>query len=147
MRHAVTQPPLKHHQLKLVWKTCEMWYYYKITTIIIIIILHFVSSTKYWKPNKHCTQYNNEIFIILKYYDLFNERIKKNKTFKVKQFQNKVFCIRLNKDEAFWEDWFGLVWFYGISTIVSYLMPNPFLFYFICSPSHHRTSMEEGLFF
>ena len=22
---------------------------------------------------------------------------------------------------------FGLVWFYGISTIVGYLMPNPFL--------------------
>ena len=22
--------------------------------------------------------------------------------------------------------WFGLVWFYGISTIVGYLMPNPF---------------------
>ena len=21
--------------------------------------------------------------------------------------------------------WFGLVWFYGISTIVGYLMPNP----------------------
>ena len=24
--------------------------------------------------------------------------------------------------------WFGLVWFYGISTIVGYLMPNPFLY-------------------
>ena len=23
------------------------------------------------------------------------------------------------------KDWFGLVWFYGISTIVGYLMPNP----------------------
>ena len=23
---------------------------------------------------------------------------------------------------------FGLVWFYGISTIVGYLMPNPFLY-------------------
>ena len=23
--------------------------------------------------------------------------------------------------------WFGLVWFYGISTIVGYLMPNPFV--------------------
>ena len=22
-------------------------------------------------------------------------------------------------------DWFGLVWFYGISNIVGYLMPNP----------------------
>ena len=25
-------------------------------------------------------------------------------------------------------EWFGLVWFYGISTMVGYLMPNPFLF-------------------
>ena len=25
--------------------------------------------------------------------------------------------------------WFGLVWFYGISTIVGYLMPNPFYTY------------------
>ena len=25
------------------------------------------------------------------------------------------------------EEDFGLVWFYGISTIVCYLMPNPFL--------------------
>ena len=25
------------------------------------------------------------------------------------------------------KDWFGLVWFYGISTIVGYLMPNQFL--------------------
>ena len=25
-------------------------------------------------------------------------------------------------------DWFGLVWFYGILTIVGYLMPNPFLY-------------------
>ena len=24
--------------------------------------------------------------------------------------------------------WFGLVYFYGISTIVGYLMPNPFLY-------------------
>ena len=24
--------------------------------------------------------------------------------------------------------WFGLIWFYGISTIVGYLMPNLFLF-------------------
>ena len=24
--------------------------------------------------------------------------------------------------------WFSLVWFYGISTIVGYLMPNPFLY-------------------
>ena len=24
--------------------------------------------------------------------------------------------------------WFGLVWFYGIPTIVGYLMPNPFLY-------------------
>ena len=24
--------------------------------------------------------------------------------------------------------WFGLVWFYGISTLVGYLMPNPFLY-------------------
>ena len=24
--------------------------------------------------------------------------------------------------------WFGLVWFYGTSTIVGYLMPNPFLY-------------------
>ena len=24
--------------------------------------------------------------------------------------------------------WFGLVWFYGISTIKVYLMPNPFLY-------------------
>ena len=24
--------------------------------------------------------------------------------------------------------WFGLIWFYGISTIVGYLMPNPFLY-------------------
>ena len=24
--------------------------------------------------------------------------------------------------------WFGLVWFYGISVIVGYLMPNPFLY-------------------
>ena len=25
-------------------------------------------------------------------------------------------------------DWFDLLWFYGISTIVGYLMPNPFLY-------------------
>ena len=25
--------------------------------------------------------------------------------------------------------WFGLVWFYGISTIVGYLMPNPLYTY------------------
>ena len=25
--------------------------------------------------------------------------------------------------------WFGLVWFYGISTIVGYLIPNPFNIY------------------
>ena len=25
-------------------------------------------------------------------------------------------------------DAYGLVWFYGISTIVGYLMPNPFLY-------------------
>ena len=25
--------------------------------------------------------------------------------------------------------WFGLVWFYGISTILSYLMPNPLYTY------------------
>ncbi len=24
--------------------------------------------------------------------------------------------------------WFGLVWFYDISTVQGYLMPNPFLF-------------------
>ena len=24
--------------------------------------------------------------------------------------------------------WFGLIWFYGISIIVGYLMPNPFLY-------------------
>ena len=24
--------------------------------------------------------------------------------------------------------WFGLVWFYDISTFVGYLMPNPFLY-------------------
>ena len=24
--------------------------------------------------------------------------------------------------------WFGLVWFYSISTTVDYLMPNPFLY-------------------
>ena len=24
--------------------------------------------------------------------------------------------------------WFGLVWFYGISTILGYPMPNPFLY-------------------
>ena len=23
------------------------------------------------------------------------------------------------------DKWFGLVWFYGISTIIGYLMPNP----------------------
>ena len=27
----------------------------------------------------------------------------------------------------FWLVWFGLVWFYSISTFVGYLMPNPFL--------------------
>ena len=27
--------------------------------------------------------------------------------------------------------WFSLVWFYGISTIVGYLMPNPFLYIYI----------------
>ena len=27
--------------------------------------------------------------------------------------------------------WFGLVWFYGISTIVGYLMPNPFYTYIV----------------
>ena len=27
--------------------------------------------------------------------------------------------------------WFGLVWFYGISTIVGYLMPNPFYTYIL----------------
>ena len=32
----------------------------------------------------------------------------------------------LFKKEIKW-DWFGLVWFYGISTFVGYLMPNRFL--------------------
>ena len=27
--------------------------------------------------------------------------------------------------------WFGYVWFYGISTIVGYLMPNPFYTYIL----------------
>ena len=27
--------------------------------------------------------------------------------------------------------WFGLVWFYGISTIVGYLMPNPIYTYIL----------------
>ena len=27
------------------------------------------------------------------------------------------------------KNWFSLVWFYSISTIVSYLMPNPFYTY------------------
>ena len=27
--------------------------------------------------------------------------------------------------------WFGLVWFYGISTIVGYLKPNPFYTYIL----------------
>ena len=27
--------------------------------------------------------------------------------------------------------WFGLVWFYGISTIVGYLMPNPLYTYIL----------------
>ena len=30
---------------------------------------------------------------------------------------------------SFKQFWFGLVWFYGISTIVGYLMPNPFYTY------------------
>ena len=33
--------------------------------------------------------------------------------------ENEVDCI-------FCSVWFGLVWFYGISTIGGYLMPNPF---------------------
>ena len=28
----------------------------------------------------------------------------------------------------YFSSWFGLVWFYGTSTIVGYLMPNPFLY-------------------
>ena len=32
--------------------------------------------------------------------------------------------------------WFCLVWFYGISTIVGYLMPNPLYTYFF----YHTTS-------
>ena len=28
-----------------------------------------------------------------------------------------------------YKDWFGLVWFYGISTIVGYLMPKPIFTY------------------
>ena len=28
-------------------------------------------------------------------------------------------------------DWFGLVWFYGISSIVDYLMPNPLYTYIL----------------
>ena len=27
--------------------------------------------------------------------------------------------------------WFGLVWFYGISTLVGYLMPNPLYTYIL----------------
>ena len=27
--------------------------------------------------------------------------------------------------------WFGLVWFYGTSTIITYLMPNPFLYIYL----------------
>ncbi len=27
--------------------------------------------------------------------------------------------------------WFGLVWFYGISTIIGYLMPNPLYTYIL----------------
>ena len=36
----------------------------------------------------------------------------------------------LSKTDDNWNDWFGLVWFvwfYGISTFVGYLTPNPFL--------------------
>ena len=33
--------------------------------------------------------------------------------------------------------WFGLVWFYGISTIVGYLMPNPFYTYIKYMISKH----------
>ena len=29
------------------------------------------------------------------------------------------------------DDWFCLVWFYGISTIVGYLMPNPLYTYIL----------------
>ena len=35
------------------------------------------------------------------------------------------YYILMHKDHY----WFGLVWFYDISTIVSYIIPNPFYTY------------------
>ena len=32
------------------------------------------------------------------------------------------------KEEGFGLVWVGLVWFYGIATVVGYFMPNPLLY-------------------
>ena len=41
--------------------------------------------------------------------------------------------------------WFGLVWFYGISTIVGYLMPNPF-YTFILNIHDSKTHFKDNIF-
>ena len=47
--------------------------------------------------------------------------------------QNKnvtaIYLQTIQKGEQEMLVWFGLVWFYGISIIVGYLMPNPFYTY------------------
>ena len=44
--------------------------------------------------------------------------------------------------------WIGLVWFYGISTIVGYLMPNPVYSYIldmICK--HKSTKLNSSMYY
>ena len=43
-----------------------------------------------------------------------------------KQEKKQIELILVSKVGEFW---FGLVWFYGISAILGYLMPNPFYTY------------------
>ena len=39
--------------------------------------------------------------------------------------------------------WFGLIWFYGISTIVDYLMTNPFLIIYM---NYFQTHFVDNIF-
>ena len=43
--------------------------------------------------------------------------------------------------------WFGLPWFYGISTFVGYLMPNPFLYIYTVLFQTIQFSIQKQFYF
>ena len=43
-------------------------------------------------------------------------------------FTNPSAQVACDTNSIYKRVWFSLVWFYGTSTIVGYLMPNPFLY-------------------